>query len=88
MDRWLTITVSRTGSDFKIHVEEDQVRLFEARGPKSSARDTVENAMGLVLLRLGLLEGQPSPDECPHCGILVQKRTRICPRCGTTASST
>jgi len=44
-------------------------------------------AVGIVMLRLGLLEGLLRPrweHRCASCGTIVQKR--VCPRCGTARS--
>jgi rRNA maturation endonuclease Nob1 len=41
-------------------------------------------AVGIVMVRLGLLEGLLRPrweHRCVSCGTIVQRR--VCPRCGT-----
>jgi len=41
-------------------------------------------AVGIVMTRLGLLEGMLRPrweHRCVSCGTIVQRR--VCPRCGT-----
>ena len=40
-------------------------------------------AVGIVMVRLGLLEGMLRPrweHRCGSCGVIVQ--SRVCPRCG------
>ncbi|WP_179365322.1 hypothetical protein [Nitrosarchaeum sp. AC2] len=53
-------------------------------------KDDVWIALGAVLLGALLLKAIFDPNtkiyRCPHCNLVIQKNTAICPRCRTQLS--